>query len=159
MKLDCREEEAKPNPLLIHPERPKVPIDPDDIDGLIDALEAVQQHASLVYRHRMTLEDALAKHVEGLKTKTRRVQGDRRKARVEMPSDRQDNATLKKIVEDKRFKVIWPQLIRVSQYGVKMREFNKAKNTKGTDEWNAYRDAVARSILPPTARPRVVIEE
>lgn len=159
MKLDCREEETTPvNPLLFHPKTGKA-IDPDDKDTLIDALEIIRKHIAMSFDHKETIEKALCKHVADLKTKTRRVQGERRKARIEMPSDKQENARLKNIVEDKKYKLIWPQLIRISQYAIKMREFNKAKNTKGTEDWNAYRDAVASAILPPTASPRVIIEE
>lgn len=160
MRVDCTEEETLDlnNKLLFNP-MTKKPIDPKDVDGLIDGLEQVKKMMSMVYGHKDVIEAALLKHAEGLKTKTRRVQGEYRVARIEMPSDRQDNATLKVIAESRKYKLIWPQLIRIASYGIKMREFNKAKNTKGTEDWNAYRDAVKSAILEPNAKPRVVIEK
>lgn len=163
MKIDCTEEETFPlnaqvNPLLFNPKTSK-PINPHDIDGLIDGLEEVKKSLAMVFNHKDVIEAALCKHAEGLKTKTRRVQGEHRIARIEMPSERQNGGRLKAIAESKEFKLIWPQFIRIKEYGIKMREFNKAKNTKGTEEWNAYRDAVNSAILEPTAKPRVVIEK
>lgn len=159
MQMDCSKEETpETDPLLFNP-MTKKPIDPNDIDGLIDGLAQVKKMMSMIYDHKDLIEATLCKHAEEFKTKTRRVQGEHRIARIEMPSDRQDNATLKRIAESRKFKLIWPQLIRVSTYAIKMREFNKAKNTKGTEGWNAYRDAVKSAILEPIAKPRVIIEQ
>lgn len=160
MRVDCTEEETLElkDKLLFNP-MTKKPIDPKDVDGLIDGLEQVKKIMAMVFSHKDAIEAALLKHAEGLKTKTRRVQGEYRVARIEMPSDKQDAARLKVIAESKKFKLIWPQLIRVKEYGIKMREFNKAKNTKGTEGWNAYRDAVKSAIVEPTSKPRVVIEK
>jgi hypothetical protein len=132
-------------------------IDPDDVDGLIDALEIVKRHMGRVFAHKAVLEEALSARVSKGKTKIRRVKGDRRTARIEMPSDRQDSTRLKAIVA--KYKVIWPQLIRVSTYSIKMREYKKALGTEGNEAWNEFRDAVKTAILEPTAKPRVIIEE
>lgn len=160
MKLDCKEEEKTPpvDKLLFHPVGGKR-IDPQDVDGLIDALESVKKSLEMVFDHKRALEGALCKHAKDLTTKTRRVQGEHRIALITMPNDRQDSATLKVIAESKEHKLIWPQLIRVATYSIKMKEFKKAKNTKGTEDWNGYRDAVARAILEPTANPTVKIEK
>lgn len=159
MEIDARLEEQTDvlaSALLMNPNTGKR-VDPDDIDGLIDALEIVKQHMTRVFTHKAVLEEALFARVSELKTKTRRVKGERRKVRIEMPSDRQDNDRLKVIVE--KYKVIWPQLIRVATYSIKMREFKKALNTEGNEAWNEYRDAVKTAILEPTAKPKFIIEE
>jgi pimeloyl-CoA synthetase len=162
MEIDAREtgviadESSFSGSLLFNPETGKR-LDPDDVDALIDALEIVKRHLSKCFDHKRAIEDALFARVSKLKTKTRRVKGDRRQARIEMPDKPQDRARLKKIVE--KFKIIWPQLIRISAYSVKMREYKKAVNTEGSEVWNEYRDAVKSAILEPTAKPKVIIEE
>ena len=160
MELDCREEEPllTRNKFLIHPVSRKA-IEPGDVDGWIDGLEAVKKMMGMMFIHKETIEDALIKHAKGIKTKTRHVNGEHRKCDVVMPDDKQNGAALKIIAEGKTHKLIWPQLIRIAGYSVKMKEFNVAKNTKGTKKWNAFRDSVAAAIGPPTSRPRVVIKE
>lgn len=133
-------------------------IDPEDTDALISAIEHWDAMIARSIGIKRRIEDILIAKVSDLKTKTRRVRGEKRTAIVTMPDDYQDVATLRKIVEDKRYKVIWPQLIRVSGYAIKMREYKTALNTKGTDEWNEYRDRVKSALRDPTARPRVKIE-
>ncbi len=144
------------HPLLFNPETGKR-LDPDDPDALIDALEIVKRNLSMCFDHKGAIEEALFARVSKLTTKTRRVKGDRRVARIEMPDRKQDSARLKVIVE--KYKVIWPQFIRVATYSIKMREFKKALNTEGNETWNDYRDAVKTAILEPTAKPMVIIEE
>lgn len=133
-------------------------IDCDDIDGLIDAIESINQTIGKAMSHRQRIEDVLIAKVKTHKTKVRRVQGETRSAIIEMPDKKQDSAALKSIAEDKKFRLIWPQLIRIQSYAIKMREFNKAISTTSDANWNEYRDRVKEALLPPTARPRVKIE-
>lgn len=161
MEIDAREKRDAPsvgNALLFNM-KTKKPIDKSDVDGLIDGLAEVKKILNMAYTQKDAFEDALFAHAKDLKTKTRRVQGERRIAKIEMPSDKQDGARLKKIVEKKEYKLIWPQLIRISGYAIKLREYKKAVDTKGTDQWNKYRDEVKSAITPPTSRPKITIEQ
>lgn len=158
MQIDARErEEEDPeiHPLLFNPKTGKK-LDPDNVDELIDALEQIKLHLARAYDHKNVIDAAIFEHAKRLKTKTRRVKGEHRTAKIEMPDERQDNARLKVIVD--KYKILWPNLIRISTYAVKKREYKKALNTKGNKAWNEYRDAVKSAILEPTGRPRITIE-
>lgn len=160
MEIDCREEKTAIKRTLLFNLSTGKEIDAKDADALIDGLELVERHIEQAIAQREVFRDAIrALAPKDVKTKTRRVRGERRCAKIEMPGEDQDNATLRAIATDPEYRLIWPQLIRVQSYAIKMREFKKAKATKGTEVWNKYRDRVAKAIKPSTSKPRVKIEE
>lgn len=160
MRIDAREEpkEQFGGKWMWHP-KTQEPLDPEDTDTVIEAIAFIDDFLKKMYQHRDALADVLIKKVAHLKTKSRIAKGETREAEITMPDDRQDGAALKAIAENAKFKVIWPQLIRISQYSIKKRELATALKTEGTKEWNEYRDKVKAAILPPTARPRVKVKK
>lgn len=130
-------------------------LDPADIDSLIDAYERIDARDKQHYAAKLAIRQALASRTEG-DAKTRRVQGHRRKAIVEMPSDSWDQAKLKQIWE--LYPDLREQCLKIDSIGVKLREYKKLVNTSGTPEFQAFRDNVTAANKGQTGTPTVKIE-
>lgn len=130
-------------------------IDRQDIDSLIDALERIEADDARLYAAKCEIRKALAAMTEG-NAKTRRVQGHRRKAKVEMPSDSWDRKALRQAWDT------WPDLrdqaLRIGSIEIKAVEYKKLINTSGPPELEAFRNALTQANLGPQGLPSVKIE-
>lgn len=88
--------------------------------------------------------------------KTRRIEGARRRAKIELASDSWDN---------KQLRAVWdkcPELrdrcLKIEKIGVQITEYKKLTGTTGTPELNKFVAAVVAANRGPTGTPTVTVE-
>lgn len=128
-----------------------------DIDGLIDLYEEADNLDKSLYACKCEIRAALAKLTEG-DAKTRRVQGKRRRAKVEMPDVKFDQSVLKALWESH------PQFARdymgIASINVRMREYKKLANTSSSDDaFTYFRNAMTRADQGATGLATVKVEK
>lgn len=131
-------------------------IPPDDIDHMIEAYERCKQASDQLYAVQVKLRHALANLTEG-DAKTRRIQGRRRRAVIEMPGDSWDQSILKEAWNS--FPDLRDQALKIDQIGVKLREYRKLVNTSGAADLTTFRDMVTRANRGQTGTPTVKVEQ
>lgn len=127
----------------------------DNVDGLVDMLERLNEVDAKIYATKLAIRKSLAALTEG-DAKTRRVRGARRQAVVEMPGDSYEQSVLKECWAE--YQDLRDQVLKIDTIGVKAREYKKLVNTSGDTRFNQFRDAVARANRGPTGVPTVKIE-
>lgn len=130
-------------------------IEPNDVDGLIDCYERLKLKNDQIYAVLLKIRLALAAQTEG-DAKTRRVQGRRRRAVVEMPSESWEQSILKEAFNS--FPQYRDQVLKIDTIGVKLREYKKLVNTSGPPDLTTFRDMVARANRGQTGTPTVKVE-
>lgn len=138
--------------------RTNVCIDNSDPDSLIEAYAAYKEASDLIYSNLVNIRMRLAAMTEGQSTaKTRRIQGKRRRAKLEMPSDGWDQSILKEAWNS--FPQLRDQCLKIDTVGVKAREWKKLAETSGAPEVETFRNIIASAVKPPTGAPTVTIEQ
>lgn len=127
-----------------------------DVDAMIDAYERIKQINDQAYACQVQLRNALAALTEG-DTKTRRVRGKRRAAKIEMPGDSYDQKALKHIWES--FPQLRDECLKIDTIGIKSREYKKIVGTTGEGEFNDFRDLLTKANRGPTGTASVTIEQ
>lgn len=139
-----------------HPFRPSLKADAGNIDGLIDLYETLtnerNQLDSVIYSIRTMIQAASA----GEK-KTRRVQGERRRVKLEMPPDSWDQAALKTAWHD--FPQHAERLLRIDRLSPRLREVAKLENTSGTRDFQVFRGIILGARREATRPATITIEE
>lgn len=130
-------------------------VDADDVDGMIDLYESLKSKNDRIYSTLIRLRVALASLTEG-DAKTRRIAGNRRTAKVEMPSDSYDGKMLRQAWD--QYEEFRDDYLKIESIGVQGREVKKLVNTTGTDELNAFRDLITKANRGPTGTPTITVE-
>lgn len=139
---------------LVHPFTGEI-IDPKNADQLIDAYEQLKEVSDRAYGMLTRLKLAMAELTEG-SAKTRRLQGKRRKAKIEMPSDGWDQSILREAWHS--FPQLREQVLKIDTIGVKMVEYKKLVNTSGAPEVETFRNMVTAANRGPCGNPSVKVE-
>lgn len=133
-------------------------IPPDDVDQMIDAYQEMKAFGDRLYAAQIAIRTKLADITKGqTEAKTRRVQGRRRKAKIEMPSPGWDQSILKEAWNS--FPQLRDQCLKIDTVGVKAREWKKLAETAGVPEVETFRDMIKAAVKPPTGAPTITIEE
>jgi hypothetical protein len=130
-------------------------VDTSDPDQLIDCFERLKEADAQIFDAKRRVQFALAALTEG-DAKTRRVRGRRRRAKIEMPDNGWSQSILKEAYH--AYPQFRDELLRIDSVGVKAREFKKAVNETGPDDWSTFRNMIASAEQPATATPRVTVE-
>lgn len=129
----------------------------DDYDSLIDAYEKLEAADRQIYSAKCQIRQALADAVKDGTGKTRRVQGHRRKAIVEMPSDGWDQSQLKSAWN--AYPQLREQCMKIGTIDVMIREFKKLETTAAaTPDVGTFKTMIEAAKKPATALPSVKIE-
>lgn len=131
-------------------------IEIEDTDGLISAFEHLKFVESQCYSAKRQIAIALAAKTTG-QAKTRRVEGEKRRAKIEFPDDSWDQSVLRTAWE--QYPELRERCLKIVTISVQLREYKKLKETTGTDPVNQFRDAVVSANRGPTGTPRVTVEE
>jgi hypothetical protein len=133
-------------------------IPPDDVDQMIDAYQEMKCFGDRLYAAQIAIRTKLADITKGqTEAKTRRVQGRRRKAKIEMPSPGWDQSILKEAWN--AYPQLRDQCLKIDTVGVKAREWKKLAETAGVPEVETFRDMIKAAVKPPTGAPTITIEE
>ncbi len=132
-------------------------VDETSIDDLIDCYEYIDRKDKQLYAVKQRIKQLLLARTEGDAT-TRRVAGQRRKAKVTLSAETFDQAVLKTLWA--RFPELAAQFMRIESLAVQLREFKKLVNTS-SDQANfiAFRDALTAAHRGRTGSPSISIEE
>lgn len=128
----------------------------DDVDGLIDLYEKMKRVSDQAYGVMQLIRRAAGNLAKG-DTKTRRLQGERRKAKVTRANDSWDQSILKEAFFS--FPNLRDQVLKIDSVGVKLREYEKLKSTSGSPDVETFRDMVVRANRGVTGLPTIEIEE
>jgi hypothetical protein len=132
-------------------------IPPDDVDQMIDAYQEMKAFGDRLYAAQIAIRTKLAAITEGqTEAKTRRVQGRRRKAKIEMPSPGWDQSILKEAWN--AYPQLRDQCLKIDTVGVKAREWKKLAETAGVPEVETFRDMIKAAVKPPKGVPTIEIE-
>lgn len=126
-----------------------------DADGLIDVFDQIKAVNDRLYAVKLELQHALYALTTG-DAKTRRVQGKRRKAKVERPDDGFDQSILKEVWNS--YPDLRDQVLKIDAIGVKKREYDKLINTSGDPSIECFRDMISKANRGPSGTPRVTVE-
>lgn len=133
-------------------------IPPDDVDQMIDAYQEMKAFGDRLYAAQIAIRQKLADITKGqTEAKTRRVQGRRRKAKIEMPSPGWDQSILKEAWN--AYPQLRDQVLKIDTVGVKAREWKKLAETAGAPEVEMFRNMIKAAVKPPTGAPTITIEE
>lgn len=127
-----------------------------DIDGLIDLYEKMKRISDQAYAVLQLVRRAAGNLAKG-NTKTRRLQGDRRKAVIEMPGDSWDQSKLREAWHS--YPHLREQCLRIDSIGVRLTEYKKLVNTTGTPDVETFKSMVKDANRGPTGLPTIKIEK
>ena len=128
----------------------------DDIDGLITLYEGLDRVNKQAYAVMVRVRELLAAKTEG-EARTRRIYGERRKAKLEFPSESFTQSELKTLWEE--YPDLRDEALKIDAIGVKLREYKKLVNASGGERLNAFRDALSRACRGCVGTPTLKIEE
>lgn len=131
-------------------------IENDDADSLIDAYEQAKEAAEIIAQWQRKLRESLASLSEG-DTKTRRVRGKRRVAKVVTPDNSWDQSILREAWNS--YPHLRDEMLKIGTLNVKAREYKKAVNTSGPDDFNQFVGMLKDAERPATGLPTVTIEK
>jgi hypothetical protein len=129
----------------------------DSIDELIETIEHAEaqsmEHRRHAYEARQKLI-AMAQFNDGIKTS--RVQGQKYRAKIELPSRVVwDQKELAKLFENYHLQ----PAISIAAYKVNMREYKKMINTTGDTDFNLLKEKLIKANLGTAGTAKVTIEE
>jgi hypothetical protein len=133
-------------------------VDGNDIDGLITLYERLDAHDKEVYAAKLHIRQLLQGMSEGDgSTKTRRVRGKHRQAKIEMPDDSWDQSVLKEAFF--AFPQFRDEFIRIDRLAPKMKEVKKLANMSGADDLRTFRDMLLAANRGPSGVATIKIEK
>ena len=128
----------------------------DDVDALIDLYENIKKTADELWATKTQLQKALAAKTEGT-AKMRRVVGQSRKVKIEMPGASWEQSKLKECFHS--YPAWRDDYLRISTLSVKLVEYKKLVGTTGPDDFDTFKKMLMDAEGSPTGTPRVSIEE
>ena len=131
-------------------------IDANDVDALITLFEQLKANMDAIATAKGLICQALAAKTEG-DTKTRRIVGKTRAAKVEMPSTKWDNSKLKEAYH--AYPGFRDLYLRIAKIEPDLRQVNKLRNTSGPADLELFKKIVLSAESPPTANPSITIEK
>lgn len=131
-------------------------IEQTNVDQLIDCWEHMKLVADQCYAVKTRIAKMLADMTSGDK-KTRRIEGTRRKAKVEMPGIAWDQKKLRETWE--KFPGLEKRCLKIATIGVDLIEYKKLKETTGGPVLMDYITAVMSADRGPQGTPSISIEE
>lgn len=130
-------------------------VDPDDIDGLIDAYEESKAVADQWYAFNRRIRELIGKHAEG-EGKTLRVRGHERRAKLTLPDDGWDQSILKEAFN--AYPQFRDEVLSIASLRVKAREWKKIKNETGPADFETFRSMIENANKGPQGLPTITIE-
>jgi hypothetical protein len=151
---DVRNSELPPDDLIC-PLTGEI-VDTADVDSLIDLYERLDKADKAIYPTKVRVRELLAAKTEG-NARTRRVQGRRRAARVEVPGDNWDQSILKEAWN--AYPAHRDKYLKIGTISPMAVECKKLVNTSGPPDFNSFRDMVTKANRGPTGTPTVKVEQ
>ena len=132
-------------------------VESGDADQLIDAWDRLKEMEAACRAFKTALATALAALAPDCEAKTRRVRGQRRRCKIEMPDSSWEQSRLKEAWES--YPQFRDELLTINSLRVRMREYNKILNEKGPSDWESFRAIIISADRGPQGLPAVTVEE
>lgn len=144
------------SPALTNPLTGEI-VDETSIDELIDCYEYIDAKDKQIFAVKQRIKHLLLARTEG-SAATRRVAGERRVAKLTLPAESFEQATLKRLWAE--MPDLAEKYLRIESIAVQMREFNKLRGTS-TDQPDlaAFRDALTAASRGRASLPSVSVEK
>lgn len=127
-----------------------------DIDGMIDTYERLKAKSDQMYACMISIREQLASKTVG-DAVTRRVQGKRRRVKVESPDVKFEQSILKELMNSHPH--IAKDYLRVAQVNVLMTAYNKLVNTASSEpDYTFFRDTLTKACNGRVGTPTIKIE-
>lgn len=132
-------------------------VDARDADALIALYERIDRE----YRERQGLRRliamAIARQTEEGESRTRRLRGATRLAKVEFPGDSWNQSILKEAWN--AYPALRDEFLRIDSVAVKLREFKKLLGTTAPPDVETFKKMVAAANVGPTGTPSITVEK
>lgn len=131
-------------------------------DAPVDRLVELYLYAKNMRQQFSDFEDSLRRKMGSMaegNAKTRRLAGETRLVKIEMPSDRWSNSILKPLWLDERFDLFRDDYLRIDTIAPQLTEVKKLMSTTCQGLLATFRDEIARARLPATAAPVITVEK
>ena len=128
----------------------------NDVDGLIGFYERMDLYYHRSQALRREIAQALLELTTG-DTKTRRLRGQNKQVKIELPSDSWEQGKLMEAWNS--YPKYRDELLRVTGFRVLLTAYNKAVNTTGTPDFMQFVKMVTEANRGPVGSPRIVVEE
>lgn len=128
----------------------------NDVDGLIDMLERLDEVNKNIYATMMRIRETLFGMTEG-DAKTRRVRGERRSIKFTCPAESFTQADLKALWE--AYPDLRDQYLKIAEIGVQLREYKKLVGTSGGERFTEFRDKLTKANRGIVGTPSFEIEK
>lgn len=131
-------------------------LDRKDADALIASFERADRTYKKLAEQRRQIAFALAALTSG-ETRTRRVRGPVRQAKVEMPEQAYSQPILKEAWNS--FPVLSREYLRIGVIDVQRREVAKLAGTSGPPDFEQFKRMLKSAECHSDAAPRITVEE
>ena len=134
-------------------------VDTYDVDGMIDLYEKLSAVDRQIYSAKLRIREVLAQMTkdDGQTAKTRRIQGQRRKAKITMPDDKWEQKILRDAFSE------YPELaavvLSIASIRVKKREYDKLTRTTCEGATEEFRDMLMAANQGQQETPTLTVEE
>jgi hypothetical protein len=147
--------EQNPDTLIYDPITGEL-IDPENVDQMLDRLEAITAQSDLFYAVVKRLRLAIAAKTSG-DSATRRIVGARRRAKVTLSEEIFDQSVLRELFNS--HPQYAKQYLKVAMVGVQLREYRKLENTSSDQaDFNFFRSGLIAANKGRIGLPRVELE-
>lgn len=132
----------------------------NDIDMMLSYIQQAEKTIAMIRSSMQQVKDVIYSKAQFGETKTARVQGDKYKCKIELPSKIVwDQKILSHIYSVYPHGTIVDNVVKIASYKVDMREYKKIINTVGSDDFNKFKDELIAANLGTMGMPRFTIEE
>lgn len=129
----------------------------DDVDGLIDMYERLKKTGDMVYAVQIEIRNTLYSQTEG-DAATRRIQGRRRAAKIELSAVSFEQSVLKELWNSHEKYAM--QHMRIESLAVQMAAFKKLVNTSSSEpDFVFFRDSLTKACRGRVGTPSLKIEK
>lgn len=140
---------------IAHPFRKDLKVDRDNIDQLVELLQAVKGEIESLRSCEMAIRSALAAIAQGDR-KTQRLRGEKWKIKLTWPDDSWQQTPLKELwQEDPQQSQVY---LRIATLAPNLREVKKMEETYGNERFEAYKAKLLGARQPATSPPSVTVE-
>jgi hypothetical protein len=131
----------------------------NDMDMMLSYIQQAEKTIAMIRASMQQVKDAIYQHAQFNGSKTARVQGEKYKCKIEMPTKIVwDQKKLSHIYSVYPHGTIVDSVVKIASYKVDTREYKKIINTVGNEDFNKFKDELVAANLGTMGTPRFTIE-
>jgi hypothetical protein len=130
-------------------------VNPSDVDSMVEMYGRVESECRKFYDLKRKIAQAMFERTTG-NAKTRRLEGEKHRIRLEKPDDYWDQSILKEIWNS--YPKHRDQFLRIDSIAVKLVPYKQLLNTAGPEDLEQVKKMLNRANRGPMGTPRIKIE-